>query len=116
MAGADKIKIKRKGPDSESKKWRILNTCMAKFRWKVRDYSRVNGALGQKLTYDRMKILEDQGRETFEALQDLYGELLDKERFNQNKEVISDDKKHIEFLRFKSDIHESYSTFRGYFF
>ncbi|KEH40574.1 hypothetical protein MTR_1g031840 [Medicago truncatula] len=72
--------------------------------WKLHSLS-VNFLVG-------MEILEqDQGRETFEALQDLYGELLDKERFNQNKEAISDDKKHIEFLRFKSDIHESYSTF-----
>ncbi|KAE9595681.1 putative RNA polymerase II-associated protein [Lupinus albus] len=59
-----------------------------------------------------MEILEqEQSREAFEALQDLYGELLDKERFNRSKEVISDDKKHLEFLRFQSDIHESYLIF-----
>lgn len=72
--------------------------------WKLHSLS-VNFLVGMVI------VEQDQGRETFEALQDLYGELLDKERFNQNKEAISDDKKHIEFLRFKSDIHESYSTF-----
>ena len=59
-----------------------------------------------------MEILEqDRSRVTFEALQDLYGELLDKARLNQSKEVISNDKKHLEFLRFQTEIHESYSTF-----
>ncbi|KAK7307038.1 hypothetical protein VNO77_39743 [Canavalia gladiata] len=72
--------------------------------WKLHSLS-VNFLVG-------MEILEqDQGRDTFEALQDLYGELLDKARFNQSKEVISDDKKHLEFLRFQSEIHESYSIF-----
>ncbi|KAK2429432.1 transcriptional elongation regulator MINIYO [Trifolium repens] len=72
--------------------------------WKLHSLS-VNFLVG-------MEILEqDQGRETFEALQDLYGEVLDKERLKRNKEVILDDEKHIEFLRFKSEIHESYSIF-----
>ncbi|KAL2349125.1 hypothetical protein Fmac_003125 [Flemingia macrophylla] len=72
--------------------------------WKLHSLS-VNFLVG-------MEILEqDQSRDTFEALQDLYGELLDKARFNQSKEVVSDDKKHLEFLRFQSEIHESYSTF-----
>ncbi|XP_012568335.1 transcriptional elongation regulator MINIYO isoform X2 [Cicer arietinum] len=72
--------------------------------WKLHSLS-VNFLVG-------MEILEqDQGRDTFEALQDLYGELIDKERSNRNKEVISDDKKNIEFLKFKSEIHESYSIF-----
>lgn len=58
-----------------------------------------------------MEILEqDQSKEIFEALQDLYGELVDKERFNRNT-VVLDDKKHFEFLKFQSEIHESYSTF-----
>ncbi|KAI5437929.1 hypothetical protein KIW84_023888 [Lathyrus oleraceus] len=72
--------------------------------WKLHSLS-VNFLVGMEI------IEQDQGRETFEALQDLYGEVLDKERLNRNKEVISDDKKHIEFLRFKSEIHESYSIF-----
>lgn len=72
--------------------------------WKLHSLS-VNFLVG-------MEVLEqDQGRETFEALQDLYGELLDKARFNQNKEVILDEKKHLEFLKFQSEIHESYSVF-----
>nr|KYP69801.1 RNA polymerase II-associated protein 1 [Cajanus cajan] len=72
--------------------------------WKLHSLS-VNFLVG-------MEILEqDRSRDTFEALQDLYGELLDKARVNQSKEVISDDKKHLEFLRFQSEIHESYSTF-----
>ncbi|XP_061360089.1 transcriptional elongation regulator MINIYO [Gastrolobium bilobum] len=69
--------------------------------WKLHSLS-VNFLVGMEI------IEQDQGRETFEALQDLYGELLDKERFNRSKEVISDDKKHLEFLRFQSEIHESY--------
>jgi hypothetical protein len=72
--------------------------------WKLHSLS-VNFLIG-------MEILEqDQGRETFEALQDLYGDVLDKERLKRNKEVILDDEKYIEFLRFKSEIHESYSIF-----
>ncbi|KAK7309901.1 hypothetical protein RJT34_07006 [Clitoria ternatea] len=72
--------------------------------WKLHSLS-VNFLVG-------MEILEqDKDRETFEALQDLYGELLDKTRLNQSKEVISDDKTHLEFLRFQSEIHESYSIF-----
>ncbi|XP_057448078.1 transcriptional elongation regulator MINIYO [Lotus japonicus] len=67
--------------------------------WKLHSLS-VNFLVG-------MEILEqDQDRETFEALQDLYGELLDKARLNQSK---SDDKKDIEFLKFQSEIHEGYS-------
>lgn len=72
--------------------------------WKLHSLS-VNFLVG-------MEILEqEQCRETFEALQDLYGELLDKERFKRSKEVNSDDKNHLEILRFQSDIHESYSIF-----
>ncbi|KAK7275000.1 hypothetical protein RIF29_16106 [Crotalaria pallida] len=72
--------------------------------WKLHSLS-VNFLVG-------MEILEqEQVRETFEALQDLYGELLDKERFNQSIEVTSDEKKHLEFLRFQSDIHDSYLIF-----
>ncbi|OIW21529.1 hypothetical protein TanjilG_06143 [Lupinus angustifolius] len=72
--------------------------------WKLHSLS-VNLLVG-------MEILEQEmDREAFEALQDLYGELLDKERFNRSKEVTSDDKKHLEFLRFQSDIHESYLIF-----
>ncbi|KAG5051556.1 hypothetical protein JHK87_003754 [Glycine soja] len=72
--------------------------------WKLHSLS-VNFLVG-------MEILEqDWSRDIFEALQDLYGELLDNARLNQSKEVISDDKKHLEFLRFQTEIHESYSTF-----
>ncbi|RDX81890.1 Transcriptional elongation regulator MINIYO, partial [Mucuna pruriens] len=72
--------------------------------WKLHSLS-VNFLVGMEI------IEQEQSRDTFEALQDLYGELLDKTRFNQSKEVISDDKKHLEFLRFQSEIHESYPTF-----
>ncbi|KAK7348798.1 hypothetical protein VNO80_23486 [Phaseolus coccineus] len=72
--------------------------------WKLHSLS-VNFVVG-------MEILEhDWSRDTFEALQDLYGELLDMARFNQSKDVISEDKKNNEFLRFQSEIHESYPTF-----
>ncbi|KAL1356044.1 hypothetical protein HN51_008020 [Arachis hypogaea] len=72
--------------------------------WKLHSLS-VNFLVG-------MEILEqEQSRETFEALQDLYGMLLDKARLNKNEETISDDKNHLEFLKFQSEIHESYSVF-----
>ena len=72
--------------------------------WKLHSLS-VNFLVG-------MEILEqEQARETFEALQDLYGELLDKARISKGKEMISDDKNQLEFLNFQSEIHESYSVF-----
>jgi len=72
--------------------------------WKLHSLS-VNFVVG-------MEILEhDRSRDNFEALQDLYGELLDEARLNQSKDVISEDKKNLEFLQFQSEIHESYSTF-----
>ncbi|KAI4297816.1 hypothetical protein L6164_037681 [Bauhinia variegata] len=72
--------------------------------WKLHSLS-VNFLVG-------MEVLEqEQSRETFEALHDLYGELLDKARFTRREGVISDDKNHHELLRFRSEIHESYSTF-----
>ncbi|ESW25480.1 hypothetical protein PHAVU_003G039700 [Phaseolus vulgaris] len=72
--------------------------------WKLHSLS-VNFVVG-------MEILEhDRSRDNFEALQDLYGELLDRARFNQSKDIISEDKKNQEFLRFQSEIHESYPTF-----
>ncbi|KAJ7947245.1 Transcriptional elongation regulator MINIYO [Quillaja saponaria] len=69
-----------------------------------------------------MEVLEEEkSRGIFEALQDLYGELLDKERSSIWEEYISGDrveltpetenKTSVEFLRFQSEIHESYSTF-----
>lgn len=71
--------------------------------WKIHSLS-VNFLVG-------MEVLEqEQGRETFEALQDLYGELLDKERFTR-REVIAENKNCLEFLRFQSEIDDSYSTF-----
>ncbi|XP_027359785.1 transcriptional elongation regulator MINIYO [Abrus precatorius] len=72
--------------------------------WKLHSLS-VNFLVGMEM------LEQDQGRDTFEALQDLYGELLDKARFDQSKAVISDDKKDLEFLRFQQEIHESYSIF-----
>ncbi|KAK7407444.1 hypothetical protein VNO78_09377 [Psophocarpus tetragonolobus] len=72
--------------------------------WKLHSLS-VNFLVGMEI------LQQDQSRDTFEALQDLYGELLDDARLNQSKEVIFDDKKNLEFLRFQSEIHESYSTF-----
>lgn len=70
--------------------------------WKLHSLS-MNFLVGMEI------VEQDWGRYTFEALQDLYGERLD-EASNQSKEDISGDRKH-EFLKFQSEIHESYSTF-----
>ncbi|KAL8098401.1 hypothetical protein AgCh_031236 [Apium graveolens] len=56
--------------------------------------------------YDGMGILEDQSRDLYEILQDIYGQLLDKSRLVHNGDLNS-----LELLRFHSDVHESYSTF-----
>ncbi|XP_028803506.1 transcriptional elongation regulator MINIYO [Neltuma alba] len=71
--------------------------------WKLHSLS-VNFLVGMEL------LEQEQGKETFEALQDLYGELLDKERSIRRKEVIQNNNSHPEFLRFQSEIFESYST------
>eukprot|EP00257_Ricinus_communis_P021009 XP_015580388.1 transcriptional elongation regulator MINIYO [Ricinus communis] len=66
-----------------------------------------------------MDVLEDnKSRDVYEALQDIYGQLLDEARFNGNPKYMLDenvkllpDKSIVELLRFQSEIHESYSTF-----
>ncbi|KAK9286243.1 hypothetical protein L1049_014629 [Liquidambar formosana] len=53
-----------------------------------------------------MGVLEEEkSRDVYEALQELYGQLLDKTRFSQST------KHSVEALRFQSEIHESYCTF-----
>ncbi|KAI9105029.1 hypothetical protein K1719_022745 [Acacia pycnantha] len=71
--------------------------------WKLHSLS-VNFLVGMEL------LEQEQSKETFEALQDLYGELLDKERSIRRKEVIQNNNCHAEFLRFQSEIFESYPT------
>ncbi|KAL5561276.1 hypothetical protein UlMin_031023 [Ulmus minor] len=65
-------------------------------------------------------IEEDKSRDVYEALQDLYGDALDTERsrsaettWEKNANLTSEpkNKKNMEFLRFQSEIHDSYSTF-----
>ncbi|PON33659.1 hypothetical protein PanWU01x14_350950 [Parasponia andersonii] len=65
-------------------------------------------------------IAEDKSRDVFEALQDLYGAVLDKARFRsaemtleKNTNLLSETSNNniLEFLRFQSEIHDSYSTF-----
>ncbi|KAF3434785.1 hypothetical protein FNV43_RR21871 [Rhamnella rubrinervis] len=65
-------------------------------------------------------IEEDKSRDVYEALQDLYGNILDKTRLKSaemasetNLALLSEarNKNNLEFLRFQSEIHESYSTF-----
>lgn len=53
-----------------------------------------------------MGVLEDEkSRDVYETLQNVYGEALDE------KTSLSSDELGVESLKFKSDIHESYSTF-----
>ncbi|KAK9287736.1 hypothetical protein L1049_016176 [Liquidambar formosana] len=53
-----------------------------------------------------MGVLEEEkSRDVYEALQELYGQLLDITRFSEST------KRSVEALRFQSEIHESYSTF-----
>lgn len=65
-------------------------------------------------------IEEDKSRDVYEALQDLYGNILDKARLRSTEMALESNltllsegpsNKNIEFLRFQSEIHESYSTF-----
>jgi hypothetical protein len=69
-----------------------------------------------------MGVLEDdKSRDVYEALQNLYGQLLDESRSVRSAEHFLEDnvnvvpetgkKSALEFLRFQSEIHESYSTF-----
>ena len=62
-------------------------------------------------------LLEEKSRDVYEALQELYGQLLDESMVHKNTKPIlppeTGKKNCIEFLRFQSDIHESYSTFIG---
>ncbi|CAK7329429.1 unnamed protein product [Dovyalis caffra] len=69
-----------------------------------------------------MGVLEDdKSRDVYEALQDIYGQLLDESRSIRNAEHVLEDNMNVlpeigkkstwEFLRFQSEIHESYSTF-----
>lgn len=63
-----------------------------------------------------MSVLEEEkSRDVYEALQELCGQLLDESRVHKNTKTIlppeTGKKNKFEFLRFQSDIHESYSTF-----
>ncbi|KAL4319862.1 hypothetical protein GQ457_18G018630 [Hibiscus cannabinus] len=69
-----------------------------------------------------MAVLEDEKtRDVFESLQELYGQLLDEKRSKGRHETTSNmstsltpesgEKYNVEFLRFQSEIHETYSTF-----
>ncbi|KAE8719145.1 hypothetical protein F3Y22_tig00109972pilonHSYRG00119 [Hibiscus syriacus] len=69
-----------------------------------------------------MAILEDEKtRDVYESLQELYGQHLDEKRSKGRRETTSDmstsltpktgEKYTVEFLRFHSEIHETYSTF-----
>ncbi|XVF67994.1 hypothetical protein PTKIN_Ptkin10aG0166800 [Pterospermum kingtungense] len=69
-----------------------------------------------------MAVLEEEkSKDVFESLQELYGQFLDERRSKGRPETISNmsinllpetrKKYDLEFLRFQSDIHESYSTF-----
>ncbi|RVW96725.1 Transcriptional elongation regulator MINIYO [Vitis vinifera] len=63
---------------------------------------------------DGMSVLEEEkSRDVYEALQELYGQLLDESRVHRSTKPMPEtgEKNSIEFLRFQSDIHESYSTF-----
>lgn len=53
-----------------------------------------------------MGVLEEKSRDLYENLQEVYGQLLENSRFPQIGDMNS-----LEFLKFQSDIHESYSTF-----
>ncbi|XP_052192752.1 transcriptional elongation regulator MINIYO [Diospyros lotus] len=69
-----------------------------------------------------MDVLEEEkSRDVYETLQEVYGKFLDELWLSERKEFILDDHAKfsaetgenysIDFLRFQSDIHESYSTF-----
>ncbi|XP_022762992.1 transcriptional elongation regulator MINIYO isoform X2 [Durio zibethinus] len=69
-----------------------------------------------------MAVLEEEkSRDVYESLQELYGQLLNETRSKGRPETISNmsinllpetgKKYDVEFLRFQSEIHESYSTF-----
>ncbi|OVA10752.1 RNA polymerase II-associated protein 1 [Macleaya cordata] len=66
-----------------------------------------------------MSVLQDEkSRDTYEILQDLYGQLLDESRCSRSIKSCSENllpetrnKDGVELLQFQSEIHESYSTF-----
>ncbi|KAJ9189497.1 hypothetical protein P3X46_000782 [Hevea brasiliensis] len=69
-----------------------------------------------------MDVLDDnKGKNVYEALQDIYGHILDEVRFTKSAKHILDEsanllldtekKCSVDFMRFQSVIHESYSTF-----
>jgi hypothetical protein len=68
-----------------------------------------------------MGVLEEKSRDVYEALQDIYGQLLDQARASISADLIlknkvdilpeSRNKNNAGFLMFQSEIHESYSTF-----
>lgn len=69
-----------------------------------------------------MAVLEEEkSKDVFESLQELYGQFLDERRSKERPKTISNmstdllpetrKKYDLEFLRFQSDIHESYTTF-----
>ncbi|GAV86607.1 RPAP1_C domain-containing protein/RPAP1_N domain-containing protein [Cephalotus follicularis] len=69
-----------------------------------------------------MGVLEEEkSRDVYQSLQQLYGQLVDEARSNRSAEFVMDKcanllpetekKDNVEFLRFQSEVHESYSTF-----
>lgn len=65
-------------------------------------------------------IEDDKSKDVYEALQDLYGDVLDKARYGSaeisfekdvNLSLEHRNEHNVEFLRFQLDIHDSYSTF-----
>ncbi|PIA29792.1 hypothetical protein AQUCO_05800102v1 [Aquilegia coerulea] len=66
-------------------------------------------------------LQDDQSRDMYRALQDLYGQILNETRRSRNMRAVSDQSDNllpesatdddVEFLRFKSDVHENYNTF-----
>ncbi|THG19869.1 hypothetical protein TEA_014514 [Camellia sinensis var. sinensis] len=61
-----------------------------------------------------MGVLEEEkSRDVYETLQELYGKLLDESWSSKSKEFLAETGENysVEFLRFQSEIHESYSMF-----
>ncbi|KAF5182102.1 Transcriptional elongation regulator miniyo [Thalictrum thalictroides] len=66
-------------------------------------------------------LQDDQSRDMYRALQDLYGQILNETRRSRNMVAVSDKSDNLlpesvtddddKFLKFKSDVHESYTTF-----
>ncbi|KAI8025344.1 Transcriptional elongation regulator MINIYO [Camellia lanceoleosa] len=56
---------------------------------------------------------EEKSRDVYETLQEVYGKLLDESWSSKSKEFSAETGENysVEFLRFQSEIHESYSTF-----